>query len=84
MQLSSQSQILTDIDTGPSGMSVVFKLISTGSLLMFPSISLKGMSILKSLILISTPQIPSASLASIPRFTTSLQIAPSWGNVITQ
>ena len=76
--------MLTDNETGPSGSSFVFKLILTGSLLIFPNISLNGISILRSLILISTPHIPSGSLASIPNVTISLHVAPSWGKVITQ
>ena len=84
MQLSLQSHMVTDISTGPSGRSLVFKLISIGSSLILPNISLRGMSIFKSLTLISTPHIPSGSFASIPMVTTSLQVAPSWGKVITQ
>jgi len=80
VQLSLQSHMLTDIFTGPSGRSFVFKSIS----LIFANISLSGTSILKSLTLISTPHIPSGSLASMPMVTISLQVAPSWGNVITQ
>ena len=52
--------------------------------IILPSISLRGTSIFKSLTLISMPHIPSGSLASIPTLTISLQVAPSWGNVITQ
>ena len=81
MQLSLQSHMVTDISTGPSGRSLVFNVISIGSLL---NTSLRGMSIFKSLTLISTPHIPSGSLASIPMVTISLQVAPSWGKVITQ
>ena len=84
MQLSLQSHMLTDIFTGPSGRSFVFKSISIGSSLILPNISLSGTSILKSLTLISTPHIPSGSFASIPMVTISLQVAPSWGKVITQ
>ena len=40
--------------------------------------------ILKSFTLTSIPQIPSGSLASTVKVTTSLHVAPSWGNVITQ
>ena len=84
VQLSLQSHMLTEIFTGPSGRSFVFKLISIGSSLILPNISLSGTSILKSLTLISTPHIPSGSLASMPMVTISLQVAPSWGKVITQ
>ena len=84
MQLSLQSHILTETATGPSGSSFVFKLTSIGSLLRLPKISLSGTSILKSLTLTSMPQIPSGSLASTVKVTTSLHVAPSWGNVITQ
>ena len=76
--------MLTAIFTGPSGRSFVFKLTSIGSLFKLPNISLKGISILRSLTLISTPHIPSGSLASMLRVTFSLQVAPSWGKVITQ
>ena len=64
--------------------SFVFKLTFIGSLFMLPNISLNGISILRSLTLISTPHIPSGSLASMLRVTFSLQVAPSWGKVITQ
>ena len=73
MQLSLQSHMLTDIFTGPSGRSFVFKSISIGSSLILPNISLSGTSIFKS-----------GSVASMPMVTISLQVAPSWGNVITQ
>jgi len=76
--------MVTDISTGPSGRSLVFNVISIGSSLILPNISLSGISILKSLTLISTPHIPSGSVASMPMVTISLQVAPSWGNVITQ
>ena len=84
VQLSLQSHILTEISTGPSGRSLVFKLISIGSSLILPNISLSGTFIFKSLTLISTPHIPSGSLASITMVTISLQVSPSWGEVITQ
>ena len=84
MQLSLQSHILTETEIGPSGSSFVFKLTSIGSLFMLPNISLNGISILRSLTLTSTPHIPSGSLASMLRVTFSLQVAPSWGKVITQ
>ena len=86
VQLSLQSHMLTDTSTGPSGIScsTVFKLISIGSSLILPNISLSGTFIFKSLTLISTPHIPSGSLASITMVTISLQVSPSWGEVITQ
>ncbi|MBE76195.1 MAG: hypothetical protein CMG41_00440 [Candidatus Marinimicrobia bacterium] len=76
--------MLTDTFIGPSGRSFVFKLISIGSSLILPNISLRGTSIFISSTLISTPHIPSGSFASIPMVTISLQVAPSWGKVITQ
>ena len=84
MQFSLQSQILTDTFTGPSGISLVFNFIFISPSLIFPNISLRGISILKSSTLISTPHIPSGSFASIPMVIISLQVAPSWGKVITQ
>ena len=84
VQLSLQSQILTETEIGPSGSSFVFRLTSIGSLFKFPNISLNGISIFRSLTLTSTPQIPSGSLASMLRVTFSLHVAPSWGKVITQ
>ena len=78
--------MLTDTSTGPSGIScsTVFKLTVISPSLILPNISLSGTSIFKSLTLISTPHIPSGSLASITMVTISLQVSPSWGEVITQ